>query len=167
MWSWKFPPKIKIFLWQICSGCLPTRTNLQSRRVDCSNQCGLCGDPGESLTHIFMTCSVAKEAWSTVSWKWTTQGGNDFLEQVGKKFHVKRKEDLAKLIWGCWAIWGERNCRVWQQASSPARQFMLKAEAFMTGWAQAQTARREGRLAGLRMVASWCCPAAGGGETEC
>ncbi|CAH9122326.1 unnamed protein product [Cuscuta epithymum] len=74
---------------------------------------------------------------------------------------VRRKEDLAKLIWGCWAIWGERNCRVWQQASSPVCQFMLKAEAFVTGWAQAQTARREGRLAGQRMTASWCCPAAG------
>ncbi|CAH9116414.1 unnamed protein product [Cuscuta europaea] len=40
---------------QVCSGCLPTKKNLSSRRVDCSDQCGLCGTLGESLSHIFWT----------------------------------------------------------------------------------------------------------------
>ncbi|CAH9108010.1 unnamed protein product [Cuscuta europaea] len=38
---------------------------------------------------------------------------------------------------------------------------MLKAEAFVTGWSQAQAARREGSLTGQRMAVSWCRPAAG------
>ncbi|CAH9093766.1 unnamed protein product [Cuscuta europaea] len=119
---------------KVCSGCLPTKENLCSRRVDCSDQCGLCGTTEESLSHIFLDCAVAKEAWSKVAWSWTDSGASHFLEQVQQEFQLRRKKDLMKMIWGCWGIWCERNRRVWRNTSSLPRQVMLKAEAFVVGW---------------------------------
>ena len=37
IWKLNVPaPRVKMFLWRACRGCLPTRVNLRSRGVDCS-----------------------------------------------------------------------------------------------------------------------------------
>ncbi|CAH9075972.1 unnamed protein product [Cuscuta epithymum] len=161
MWNWKIPRKIKIFFWQVCSGCLPTKDLLRARQVNCSGNCGLCGSAGESLLHIFKLCPVAQEAWRTAARSWTSYGGDNFMEQLKIEFQSRRKESLEVLIGGCWALWCERNRRVWQRVSSSAKVFMDRAHYFISGWKQAQFEKGRRPAAVAVAPTNWRRPAPG------
>ncbi|CAH9137685.1 unnamed protein product [Cuscuta epithymum] len=138
MWKWKLPPKIKHFFWQVCSGLLPTKINLKSRKVNCSSVCGLCGEEEESLQHLFISCRVSKEAWAAVDWSWSASTEGSFLEQVQREFTVKKEDGLCKMIWGCWGLWCERNKRVWEGVEVESKSILVKARVFVEGWILAQ-----------------------------
>ncbi|CAH9079931.1 unnamed protein product [Cuscuta epithymum] len=138
MWRWKLPPKVKQFFWQACRSLLPTKDNLMSRRINCSDVCGLCGMEAESQLHLFIFCPQTKEAWDSVGWSWVEPGAGSFLEQIRREFQVKNIENLCKLIWGCWGLWGERNNRVWGGASNDLKHVMRKARVYVEGWHLAQ-----------------------------
>ncbi|CAH9095402.1 unnamed protein product [Cuscuta europaea] len=91
MWNWLLSPKIKIFFCQLCNGCVPTRLNLQARRVDCSGFCGLCGKAEESTLHLFILCDAAKEAWEIANWTWINPGAREFLEQLELEFNSEER----------------------------------------------------------------------------
>ncbi|CAH9116902.1 unnamed protein product, partial [Cuscuta epithymum] len=161
MWNFRLPPKIKNFFWQVFVGCLPTTNNLKSRMVDCNVSCGLCGGEDESLFHIFISCPEAKEAWRAVQWKWSTPMESSFSRQLQREFRSKRKEDLSRLIWGCWGIWCERNQRLWQGVYTEANFILQKTKIFVSGWEQAHqvSSKQRGRL--LQEGPGWNCPKPG------
>jgi hypothetical protein len=65
-WSgiWKIlaPPKAKYLLWRLCRECLPTRSRLRSRFVQCPVDCPLCSSHEETDLHLFFYCETVKEA---------------------------------------------------------------------------------------------------------
>lgn len=67
VWKLNIPPKVKVFFWQACSNCLPTRDLLIQRRVDCESVCPICNVEKESLWHIFVACAFMKEIWRQMS----------------------------------------------------------------------------------------------------
>ncbi|CAH9104127.1 unnamed protein product, partial [Cuscuta europaea] len=96
-----------------------------------------------------------------MSWKWTEGTVLPFVEQINLEFRNRRKETLEKLVWGCWALWCERNQRVWQGKSSSMQQIIHRAQSMVDGWSQAQAARRVKVQRELSAASSWCRPAAG------
>ncbi|XP_019150533.1 PREDICTED: uncharacterized protein LOC109147326 [Ipomoea nil] len=62
IWNLSIPPKIKTFVWQTCSNCLPSVVNLRSRRVECQVDCKFCNSHPETVDHLFT-------AFVTVCWK--------------------------------------------------------------------------------------------------
>lgn len=68
LWNLKIPPKVKHFLWQACTNCLPTKDNLQSKRVQVNNICPVCNNCSESVLHTLVNCSYAVACWSRVSY---------------------------------------------------------------------------------------------------
>jgi len=64
IWNLKVPPKLKHFLWRVTRGCLPTRTNLRRRGIDCTTGCVFCQEHFESEWHVFVACSKAREMWT-------------------------------------------------------------------------------------------------------
>lgn len=64
LWKLKLPPKIKLFFWQVCSGCIPTYDNLKVKHVNCPTLCQLCKMHEENPKHIFLECPVAMEVWT-------------------------------------------------------------------------------------------------------
>ncbi|CAH9074640.1 unnamed protein product [Cuscuta europaea] len=83
------------------------------------------------------------------------------MKQVRMEFQARRREELEKLIWGCWALWCERNQQLWQKSFSSTGQFMMKAQTFVLGWSQAQLARMYGKRDNHRSDSSWRRPAGG------
>ncbi|KAL5158112.1 putative ribonuclease H protein [Glycine soja] len=57
IWELEVPPRVKVFLWRLCSNCLPTKTNLRTRGIDCSFICPLCEHEIESTFHTVFSCS--------------------------------------------------------------------------------------------------------------
>ena len=56
-WKVRCPPKIKHFLWQIFSGCIAVMKNLKAREIQGDICCARCGDPDESINHVFFWIS--------------------------------------------------------------------------------------------------------------
>lgn len=64
VWNLHLPPRTKTFIWQVCTGCLPTADLLRQRRVECDSQCPLCLDEDESAFHLLAHCRVASQCWN-------------------------------------------------------------------------------------------------------
>ena len=47
----KVPNKVKVFLWRACSNALPTKVNLQKRKVLDNTMCDQCGCKAEDELH--------------------------------------------------------------------------------------------------------------------
>jgi len=63
-WKVRCPPKIKHFLWQLLSGCIAVMKNLKSRGIQGDICCARCGDPEESINHVFFECPPARQVWA-------------------------------------------------------------------------------------------------------
>lgn len=66
IWRLKIPPKVKVFFWQVCSECIPTKDLLVKRKVRCDNLCDLCNEEQESIWHLFVDCSYVKQIWNLI-----------------------------------------------------------------------------------------------------
>ena len=51
VWKVQCPPKLRYFLWQILSGCVPVSENLQNRGILCDKGCVRCGATEETINH--------------------------------------------------------------------------------------------------------------------
>lgn len=52
LWKLNVPPKVRIFLWRACTNVLPTRENLNRRRVEVDPRCEICCQQPESVGHL-------------------------------------------------------------------------------------------------------------------
>ncbi|CAN1812050.1 Putative ribonuclease H protein At1g65750 [Linum perenne] len=124
IWRLQLPPKVKHFLWRLARGVLPLRRNLWHRRIHVPGECGLCGQGTEDVFHEFKQCDEAKDCWREAGLSTeisnSVEGSNfkDWLLMICSEW---RKETVG--VWDVvmWSLWWERNQRVWNGESRPAR----------------------------------------------
>ncbi|CAN1747772.1 hypothetical protein LINPERHAP1_LOCUS3195 [Linum perenne] len=66
LWNCKVPPRIKVMLWRLARGILPTRSALYRRGIQIDDVCGVCNTMFETQWHLFVECSFARECWDRV-----------------------------------------------------------------------------------------------------
>ena len=66
IWKPKVPTRVSFFVWTAVLGKILTNDNLRKRRVLLVNWCCLCKVDGESIDHLFIHCSLAKQPWDTI-----------------------------------------------------------------------------------------------------
>ena len=59
VWTPRLSPKLKMFLWKILHGALPTGENLQKRNLLANTVCATCGEH-ETTMHLFLHCRFAQ-----------------------------------------------------------------------------------------------------------
>ncbi|GKB78816.1 RNA-directed DNA polymerase, eukaryota [Tanacetum coccineum] len=65
------PIKINILAWKVCLDILPTRFNLSLRGLDIpSILCPICHLAGESSSHLFFSCNVARQLFQKIARWW-------------------------------------------------------------------------------------------------
>jgi hypothetical protein len=110
LWSAKLRLKIKIFLWQMAKGRLPSNAQINRRHGASDGNCALCGQ-FETVDHIFFTCHLASFAWSGIrealGVQWNSQYFQDF-------FLISLSSSFKTLIWmlfaaQSWVLWNIRN----------------------------------------------------------
>ncbi|GAU47896.1 hypothetical protein TSUD_25110 [Trifolium subterraneum] len=69
IWNVQAPHKARHLLWRLCRGCLPTRSRLLERRLECTLNCPVCDEEIEDELHIFFRCAVARDSWSAAAMK--------------------------------------------------------------------------------------------------
>ncbi|KAK2361157.1 hypothetical protein QL285_086341 [Trifolium repens] len=139
IWKVHTPPKAKHLLWRICRDCLPTRTRLRNRSVQCPEECPMCLTYGEDDWHLFFNCEAVKEAWNVMGLSHIIQprllAFNNARDLI---FDICRKEaeiDVSKAAVLVWIIWQSRNNKVWNESTTSAVQTGIHAAAYWQQWA--------------------------------
>jgi hypothetical protein len=112
IWKGRIPTKIKIFLWQMSRGRLPSNDQILKRRGPSDGLCALCGLP-ENVNHIFFRCVLAQFVWAGVrDMLGVTWNPSCFTtwERCIQNLNIKSKRFLRVLFTAiCWALWKIRN----------------------------------------------------------
>ena len=111
LWKLKVPLKIKIFMWFLHRKELLTKDNLAKRRWMGSKKCVFC-DLDESVDHLFIRCSFARQIWRLVHFTFSitppTSATNLFgnwLNGVDKTTKDSIRVGVCAFLWAIW------NCR--------------------------------------------------------
>lgn len=60
LWKAKLPERLRMLLWRIGAGALPTKVNLNRRFDHIDPTCILCNNAEESPIHLFFGCPFAR-----------------------------------------------------------------------------------------------------------
>lgn len=96
-------------LWLALTGCLPTRIQLQYRRVAVQPVCPVCSDGIESILNALVDSSFAFQCWQIVLPGRTVGGTNNFVDLFIQVINENNQVKRAEIVVICWAIWRDRN----------------------------------------------------------
>ncbi len=129
---------VKVFGWLLLKRRLLTNDNLLKRGWSGDTECVLCGEQTETLDHLFLFCQTTRgllqglmvdkrsltsstsvgELWKTVFLKGGTLG--------------RRECETLFSVW--WAIWRERNCRIFENKRSTPGQICAIVQSCRVLW---------------------------------
>ncbi|GKC47745.1 RNA-directed DNA polymerase, eukaryota, partial [Tanacetum coccineum] len=83
-WVKVVPIKVNILAWKVCLDKLPTRLNLSLRGIDIpSIICPNCDLAGESCSHLFYSCNLARTLWRKIAQWWEINIPDFFVTKNG------------------------------------------------------------------------------------
>ena len=139
IWQLKIPPKIRIFSWKACVNALPTLLNLKKRGVNMDGMCPVCGLEAKSIYHALFKCGGVKEIWDL--WKECPivigAKNMDFSYLAFKLLDVGTPRDMELLVVVAWAIWHNRNLRVFEAINQGAEQVWNHAVSMLSDYKEA------------------------------
>ena len=56
LWSLNLPSKVNATIWRLSWNYLPTKVNLQHRKLAANTSCPQCGQRAETMNHVFREC---------------------------------------------------------------------------------------------------------------
>ena len=123
IWKLEVPPKVQVFWWRVMHGFLPARQVLHRRHIESIPHCEVCGAEEESIRHVLIECTIAKNFWEQakdlIGVKLPTlhpqTWAGDILSDI-----CSRKE-RAIIICGMWSLWTMRNKRRHGEEPLPVR----------------------------------------------
>ncbi|KAF7826438.1 ribonuclease H [Senna tora] len=123
------PPKIKVFLWRLCHGAIASSLNIHRRGVQCDVYCVNCCDKVESVSHLFLSCPLAKECWfaSPLGFFPMLENQESFLDWLWDRLARDSEETLCWIAMVCWTIWQRRNALVFDQKTIPLEDSLSQA----------------------------------------
>ncbi|XP_020262492.1 uncharacterized protein LOC109838459 [Asparagus officinalis] len=127
IWESLCYPKHSFISWLTVNNRLNTQDRLLRRGIINTNHCTLCTDSfQENRSHLFFECAYSSDVWNCIMdwlqfswrschWEILINWFSSRLKGRGIKQRVKRMALSATI----YAIWNERNMRVFQQKSRP------------------------------------------------
>jgi len=150
VWHKHIPSKVSLFVWRLLCNRLPTQDNLVRRNVlhaqDSVCVAG-CGQP-ESVFHLFLDCVTFSSLWVQVL-QWL---GISLVLPADIRLHCIQFTHMASLprvthsfltvIWFAfvWAIWKERDNRIFQNKASDSLILVEKVKLNSFLWLKSKQA---------------------------
>ena len=108
---------MRTFIWRACLNCLPTRDNLNHRRMGVDLTCVMCKKEPETTSHVLWTCPFARNVWALVRGRIqkSSNGVDEFLLQFRQMQSKVSKQELKLWATTVWAIWNARNKVIFEQ----------------------------------------------------
>ena len=142
-WKIRCPPKLKHFLWQLMTGCIAVRKNLQARGIKGDICCVRCGAVEESINHVFFECPPALQVWalSKIPSNPTIFPTNSLFTNMDYLFwRILPSMEDHQFAWILWYIWKARNNKVFSNLDMDPMDTLKLAETESILWAEAQIA---------------------------
>lgn len=116
IWHSHVPPKIRHFLWSACSNSLATNLNLCQRGIVVDPICSLCGEGRESVSHILVEYSCARQSWrlSPIRFDLLLHGQSSFRLIYGELLEQTQTKGVELFAFIAWNLWHARNSRVFE-----------------------------------------------------
>ena len=114
-WKIRCPPKLKHFLWQLVTWCIPVKKNLKAGWVQGDICCARCGAEEESINHVFFECPPAFQVWalSRIPSNPSIFPTNSLFTKMDHLFwRVSPQMDDYHFAWILRYIWKGRNNKV-------------------------------------------------------
>ncbi|CAA7042763.1 unnamed protein product [Microthlaspi erraticum] len=144
IWTGKFSPKMKVFLWKIVLKALPLGDNLLSRGLPDNACCVHCGDL-ETAEHLFFNCHFAQQVWSLTPLKTPINPSlvTSFTTSLVASKHMICLPPTGLnrgpiFPWLIWSIWTARNYLIFEERAFTPEETILKALLEAKEWQYAQ-----------------------------
>ncbi|CAN1145175.1 Uncharacterized mitochondrial protein AtMg00310 [Linum perenne] len=139
VWQLSLPPKIKFFVWRICSNLVATKVNLMRRRCSPDPKCPCCNSFDETLRHMLFECVVTKGIWremlSNVTLPRPQQTVADWLLTLIKDGRV---ESCIEDGICCWEVWRTRNEKSFQDITPSQQGMCIRLNLELNLWTRAR-----------------------------
>jgi hypothetical protein len=121
IWKSKVPPRVAFFSWIAALGKILTVDNLRKRHIALVSWCCMCKAGGESVDHLLLHCSYAKELWDLVfamfgvHWVMLCRV-IDLFVCWQRRLGSQQRSVIWRAVPHClmWCIWKERNARTFE-----------------------------------------------------
>ncbi|XP_048493143.1 uncharacterized protein LOC125493698 [Beta vulgaris subsp. vulgaris] len=125
IWSLEVSPKVRHFLWKVCSNSLPVRATLKHRHILEDDTCPLCLAAPETTSHALLHCSQVQEVWESSGMlsRVPRELGDDWLEFWNAWQDVDEKW-LRELCYIAYYAWHRRNKVVFEGRGHPNDQLL-------------------------------------------
>jgi hypothetical protein len=105
-WKLEVPPKVRVFWWRVLHEFLPTKQILFRRHIEPMAFCEVCGEPEESIRHVLLDCTVARQFWAYTRWatgvKVPSLNAETWAADLMSELCLRR--DRALIMIGMWAL---------------------------------------------------------------
>jgi hypothetical protein len=150
VWQVWAPLQYKFFVWLLLQNRIWTADRLMSREWPKQYFCPLCNRNLETTDHLLIECPWSRRIWMDIS-RWTSSsclqphcwraswGVMEWFSRLTvSSGSAKAKGRRSLVILVCWAIWRERNSRIFEaeEKSLPRLLAAIRDEAML--WVQAR-----------------------------
>jgi hypothetical protein len=142
IWKLNIPLKIKIFLWYLQKGVIPTKDNLARKNWRGSQKCVDCSS-NETIKHLFIECPYARMVWRIIFYATGLTPPSSIRHMFGS-WLSNQSSKVRNLIWVgvaavCWAIWRCRNDIIFHKIKiNSILQVIFRGTYWLRFWAQLQ-----------------------------
>jgi len=130
IWKLEVPPKVRVFWWRVLHEFLPMKQILFRRHIEPEAFCEVCGEPEESIRHVLLDCTVARQFWQYTRWatgvKLPSLNAETWAADLMSQLCPRR--DRALIMIGMWALWMLRNRRRHGELTMPVQQAVIWAK---------------------------------------
>jgi hypothetical protein len=141
IWKSKVPPRVAFFSWLAALGKILTADNLRKRYIVLVSWCCMCKADGESVDHLLLHCSVAKDFWDMlfamfgVHWVMPYRV-IDLFACWPRRLGSLPRSVLWRAAPHClmWCIWKERNARLFEGSEKSVIELKLQFMRSLAEW---------------------------------
>ena len=146
VWKVKTVPKIRHFMWQSLSNCIPVCSRLADRHCHPVRTCQRCGHDDETVNHLLFECPLATQTWTLAQLPFhpgefqSSSIYNNFdclLNRVHKR--NGSEDSIGRIPWVLWFLWKARNEKVFNDKEISPLEVMQSATSEASNWRLAQT----------------------------
>ncbi|KAM6542489.1 hypothetical protein CsatB_006936 [Cannabis sativa] len=138
IWKLEVPPKVQHFLWRVLVGCLPTKVQLSTKKINVDLYCPFCNSAVETISHVLLECRFASSCWcvSIVPAGAVSDGFNKWLSDLVLHHSAAVVKEAACVSWKLWAV---RNDLLWNNKSCSAIDVVRSARIVLDQYCTAQS----------------------------
>ena len=122
-----------MFLWCACANVLPTKENLNRRRIQVDLWCEIYCQQPESVGHLLWECPLAQNVWALCRGGLQKCQNNlcDFILLFRTLLDGLSKTDLERWAVTSWAIWNARNKFYFEKTQSHPKDILNGALGYL------------------------------------